>query len=88
MAEENGKLILHCGARRVEFDELEKVETPMATATWFPIAHAKVYETVRGALASSGFMIRRTQFGLSRNDARMFATVDLTSELNSSLPRR
>jgi hypothetical protein len=81
MADDNARLILHCGGRQVSREELDQVEAPAATATWYPVKHATVYETVRAALTDAGFVIQRAQFGLSRSDARMFATLDLTSVL-------
>jgi hypothetical protein len=74
-------LVLHCGARQVSREELDAVEAPPPTDTWFPVKHAVVYETVQTALTSAGFVVKRSQFGLARNNARMFATVDLASEL-------
>lgn len=81
MEQKNAHLVLHCGAREVSRQELEKVEAPPATATWFPVKHSTVIDTVQGALTASGFEVRRVQFGLSRSDARMFATIDLASVL-------
>jgi hypothetical protein len=81
MADDNARLVLHCGGRQVTREELDAVEAPPATATWYPVRHATVYETVRAALTDSGFVVQRAQFGLSRSDQRMFATLDLTSVL-------
>jgi hypothetical protein len=78
---DGAKLMLHCGARQVTRTELDAVEAPAATSTWFPIAHRTVIDAVTGTLTNSGFVVNRSQFGLARNDARMFATLDLTSEL-------
>jgi len=78
---DGAKLMLHCGARQVTREELDTVEAPPATNTWFPIAHRTVIDAVTGTLTDSGFVVRRAQFGLARSDARMFATLDLTSEL-------
>src|SRR5262249_26251743 len=72
---------LHCGAREVTREELDAVPTPAATATWFPVPHGTCVATVQRALTESGFEVRQTRFGLSRGDARMFATVDLGSPL-------
>src|SRR5262249_35129285 len=72
---------LHCGAREVTREELDAVPTPAATATWFPVPHGTCVATVQRALTESGFEVRQTRFGLSRGDARMFATVDLSSPL-------
>ena len=75
-------LVLHTdGAREVTWDELSKVPTPAPTSTWFPVAHNTCVATVQKALTESGFEVRSTRFGLTRGDARMFATVDLASPL-------
>lgn len=74
-------LIVHCGARVVSREQLECVPAPEATATWFPVKHALVIDTVRQSLHSAGFQVQREQFALSRGDARLFATLDLTSSL-------
>ncbi|WZO97245.1 hypothetical protein EP7_004269 [Isosphaeraceae bacterium EP7] len=75
------KLMLHCGARHVPRTELATVPTPDGTRTWRPVSHERVISTVEESLQSSGFLVRKSQFGLSRGDARMFATLDLESAL-------
>ena len=74
-------LVLHCGAREVTREELARVATPAATETWFPVSHDTCVATVQESLTAAGFEIRQMRFGLARNDARMFATVDLASPL-------
>jgi hypothetical protein len=39
-------LIKHCGARAVTWGELDEMRTPPATATWFPLPHSQVLESV------------------------------------------
>ena len=75
------KLVLHCGARQVPRAELATVPTPAATKTWVPVGHETVISTVEQSLQSSGFVVRKSDFGLSRGDARMFATFTLESAL-------
>lgn len=79
------QLVLHCGAREVSREDLTKVPTPAATATWYPVPHAAVIETVELSLTASGFEVRKARFGLSRNDARMFGTLDLATPLVSEV---
>lgn len=74
-------LITHCGARAVTREELDAVEAPAATATWFPVKHGAVIEAVSGALTGAGFAVRAARFALSRGDARMFSTMDLDAPL-------
>lgn len=75
------QLVLHCGARNVTREELDKVEAPPATSTWFPVKHSAVIDTVGQSLHDAGFTITKTQFGLSRTDNRLFAVIDLSSPL-------
>jgi hypothetical protein len=65
----------------VSAEELATVAAPEATATWFPVKHSVVIDTVQKTLESSGFSINKAQYALSRADARMFATLDLISTL-------
>jgi hypothetical protein len=74
-------LVTHCGARVVTREELDRVEAPPPSETWFPVKHSLVIDTVRESLQASGFQVERSQFALSRNDARLFATMDLASPL-------
>jgi len=78
-------LITHCGARVVTREELNGVEAPPATATWFPVKHAAVIDAVSDTLAGAGFAVRAAKFALSRGDARMFSTIDLDSPLASGV---
>src|SRR4051794_4301193 len=75
-------LIAHCGARVVTREELDRVQAPASTATWFPVKHACVVDTARQALSDAGFAVRKEQFALSRGDARLFATLDLATALS------
>jgi hypothetical protein len=81
MADTGAKLVLHCGARQVSREELDRVEPPPGTATWFPVKHSTVIDTVQQALAAAGFGVRRATFALQSGDHRMFGTLDLSSEL-------
>lgn len=78
-------LVLHRGARQVSQEVLDAVPVPPATATWFPIAHGQVLSTTLDTLKQAGFDVARTQLGLSRDDARFFATVDLRTPVASGV---
>lgn len=75
----------HCGARIVNREELDRVEAPPATGTWYPVKHSLVVDTVNQSLVAAGFQVERMQFTLSRNDARLFATMDLSSHVASGV---
>jgi hypothetical protein len=42
----SGTLILHKGARPVERAELELIDAPPPTESWFPTRHSHVLQTV------------------------------------------
>ena len=73
------QLIAHAGARVVSLEELEHVEAPPSTDTWFPIRHSQVLHSAIETLGEAGFQVQRNQLALSRNDARFFATLDLAA---------
>ena len=73
------------GGREVSREELAMVSAPTSTETWFPIRHDTCVATVQRALADSGFGIRAMHFTLFRNDARLFATVDLACPLTAGV---
>ncbi len=57
-------LIKHCGARAVTWGELDQMRTPPATATWFPLAHGQVLESVVQTLDKAGFQIRSMELAV------------------------
>src|SRR5262245_35339616 len=78
-------LVTHCGARVVTREELDGVEAPAATDTWFPVKHAAVIDAVSRTLTGAGFAVRAVKYALSRGDARMFSTMDLDAPLASGV---
>jgi len=77
----SSELVLHRGARLVERSELETVHAPPPTATWFPLSHASVLDRVSSTLAEAGFQIQGTRLALSADNARFFASLDLTAPI-------
>ncbi|MSQ97583.1 MAG: DUF932 domain-containing protein [Gemmataceae bacterium] len=76
-------LVTHCGAREVSREELNQIEAPPPTQTWFPVRHSTVVESVSDLLQSGGFAIQKATYAVSRQGgARMFATLDLTTALS------
>lgn len=79
------QLILHRGSRVVERAELDRVEAPPATDTWFPLRHSQVLSTVEQTLGDAGFAITRSQYGLSQDDSRFFGTLDLATAITEGV---
>lgn len=73
------RLMLHCGARRVEEQELMNVPVPEPTRSWYPVSHGSVLSVTRETLMGAGYEIAREELSLSRNDARFFGILDLKS---------
>lgn len=78
-------LMLHKGARLVERDELVACTTPPATQTWHPIPHGQVLSKAEETLTNAGFIITRSQYGLSADNDRFFGTLDLRSDLSEGV---
>lgn len=78
-------LVTHCGAHEVCRAELDLIEAPPPTQTWFPVRHSTVVESVSDLLRTGGFEIQKSTFAVSRNGARMFATLDLATPLCSGV---
>jgi hypothetical protein len=83
VAESN--LMLHRGARIVSRSELEAIPAPPATETWFPVRHGQVLDAVLATLDGAGFSVARSQFALTRNDARFFGTLDLATPVSNGV---
>ena len=74
-------LCLHRGARVVNREELDAVEAPAPTDTWFPLRHSQVLDTVLGTLEASAFHVSSVQWSLSQDNARFFGTLDLATSV-------
>ncbi len=65
----------------MELPELEVVEPPPPTATWFPLKHSTVLNRVKDTLVGSGYAISREAFALSADNHRFFGTLDLAAPI-------
>ena len=74
-------LVTHCGAREVSREELNLIEAPPPTQTWYPVRHSTVVESVSDLLQTGGFQIQKATYAISRQGSRMFATLDLATSL-------
>jgi hypothetical protein len=85
MPEASSTLCLHAGARHVSPEELAQVKAPPPQGRWYPLSHGSVLTRVRETLGEAGYVVRREQLGLSRNDARFFGVLDLGTALTSGV---
>lgn len=78
-------LLTGSGTRDVSAEQLAQVSTPPATATWFPVPHHHVFQSVVDTLTGAGFGIQQSRLTLARYDARFFATLDLTTPVSEGI---
>ncbi len=79
------QLMLHCGARTVEEDELRACRAPPPEGRWYPIGHARVLDTVKGTLTEAGYTVRSQKLALTKSDYRFFGVLDLATTLYSEV---
>ncbi len=80
----NGTLS-HAQSQLVSRAELLTIPPPPATATWKPIAHADLVQAIDRQLLVRGITIRREEFAIQRQGARLFAVLDLAYEETDEL---
>lgn len=70
-------LLLHRGSTVVDETSLAGVETPAATATWTPVPHATLLETVVAAVESAGLSVLEKSLAIGKGGARFFGVLTL-----------
>ena len=73
----NGSLCLHAGANVIQPAVLRDVVTPEATATWTPVPHDTLVNSVRSALTYNGATIVREEHALYHDGDRYFGLLHL-----------
>lgn len=75
--------VLHCGAHKVERDQVAEVATPQATDTWFPIPHNELIELVERKLPDYGLTIGEQSHALMRDEHRYFGMMQVIPASNA-----
>lgn len=78
-------LNLHSGGHLVSRQTLDQIRPPDGTATWKPVAHAKVFDTVAECLTGAGYVIKDEKHAVARDGHRYFATLDLATPLSDGV---
>lgn len=73
-------LVLHRGAKPIEYGALRELETPEPTATHHPIPHYLVSDLVKHSLTFYGHTVTGEQYGVTEDGARFFGVIMLKSE--------
>jgi hypothetical protein len=75
-------LMIHAGGMKVERDQLQSVETPLATETWMPIPHFALLGGVQAQIEQQGLHVVAEAHALAREGARYFGMLQLTNGSN------
>lgn len=72
-------LMLHAGAKPIDYDGLRVLETPPATPTHVPIPHHRVVDLAAYSLSYFGHEVVERQFGVTDDGMRFFGVLKLQS---------
>jgi hypothetical protein len=70
-------LILHCGARAVDRQQVITVPTPRATSSWTPIPHIELVSHVEHTITSNGLVVGTQAHSLSHDGMRCFGLMQI-----------
>jgi hypothetical protein len=78
---ENGsKLMVHCGAQRIERNELSTLAVPESTSTFQPVRHDQLVDIVEEALAFRHIRITGSEFAVSPDGMKLFAVLRVNAD--------
>jgi hypothetical protein len=72
-------LMLHAGAKAVEYDALRQLETPPATQTHVPLPHFRLVDLVKTTVGMYGHELVAEHHGVTEDGARYFGLLSLKS---------
>lgn len=72
-------LVLHCGARAINREQLFKIDAPAPTKSWNPVAYRDLVGEVEKALTASNMRIVNEAFGVTDENARMFGLLQVAN---------
>ncbi len=70
-------LLLSSSEKFVGRNEIAMVQTPEGTDTWHPVPHLQVIESVESIVHKQGWKICNEQYGLARDDQKLFGVMTL-----------
>ncbi|MFZ2657879.1 MAG: DUF932 domain-containing protein [Victivallales bacterium] len=75
-------LVLHCGAREVNRQQLGLIETPKGTHSWKPVPHSEVAELITGRAKDNGLEIVEEKYGVTEDNNKMFGFLKFQKDGN------
>jgi Domain of unknown function (DUF932) len=77
-------LCLHCGARRVDRELVERARTPPSSTTWVPVPHHRLLEQVESTLSAGGLTVMNEAHALWNDGERYFGLLEVQNGNASS----
>lgn len=73
----NPNLVLHCGARAAQRQEIINVPTPRPTQSWTPIPHIDLVSHVETTIRSNGLIVGTQAHSLTHDGMRYFGLMEI-----------
>jgi len=73
-------MVLHVNATPVSYDDLVSLDTPQGTDTHVPVPHCSVVLNAIASVQDNGFDITSQHYGLTKDGARFFGLLNLSSD--------
>jgi hypothetical protein len=70
-------LVLHCGARHVLREDVQRAATPTGSSTWQPVAHEQLLHQVESTLVAGGLSIISEAHALWQDGLRYFGLLEV-----------
>lgn len=80
-----GQLMLHCDADGVPREQVDAIEAPAPKGRWNPISHGTFLGIVEDRLASIGYDIAQSKFGVTKDGASLFGAYTLNGKKSKAL---
>ena len=80
MAKKELNLVLHCGAKKAERQQVEECETPQGTDKWRPIPHNSLITMLTKQLPAYGLKVVNEAHGLYKEGLRYFGMFQVEKE--------
>ena len=77
-------LMIHCGGKHVERDQVTSAATPQRTRSWVPIPHHRLLEQVESTLAGCGMQVVHQAHALWSEGSRYFGLMEVRNGQSAS----
>jgi hypothetical protein len=78
----NSILVAHCGARKINRQELKDIPVPEGSRTHQPLSHFEIVEVLEESLSFRYLKIVKDEYAVSQDGMKMFGVMDLNAEFS------